>query len=947
MAITTTGSVVDTIAANGDLSVGDTAAGSLTVDSGSVKSITAAGVGSAGAEARLSVGQPSATGEGTVTVSGAGSVLEVTSGGRSDAGASAQIGREGVGRVTVNSGATLKIVDTVGTAYDYAGGFGNEVLNIGRGAGGDGRLTVDAGHVIVSGTGANMSVGRGGGTGFAEFKNGSTLDMSATIAAADVGVHVGRGSQGTLAFLDSTATITGGGAASTPTEDYGAYVQVGRETGGWGGLTLLRSSLTLSGDSALPGTPGSYAALQVGRDGGTGAMTVMESTVLLTNAPEGANVFVGRNSLNGVTTNGSLLVSASTITADVAGYANFGIGRGTGTTGHVQVGTGAVLTFQGDLGANLQVGTTYNVAGSTGGNGTLTLNSTGGTLIIQSDNAGTFAGAAIGQYGGTGAVNVDGSGSALRLQGAGGSFVNVGYQSEFRQPVAGSAGTGSLTLTNGAQFSMADGTATSGFRIGGGVGTATVEIRSGSVANLDLGDATASTSVAVGSGVAGAGVATLLVSGTGSRLEGAGFVGVGFTGESNTTGGNGRLIVENGGRIVSDGGFHIGTGGRLSGDGGTLEMKTDGWVQIADGGVLGDAGGAIQSLTIIGSLGFGTWHTSLAANARFDIASSGNDLVTIQRAAGSSAPWVALVGATNFDLNVLGGYKFTAGENRAFITSAGNTVGIDPFEFQNSTITINGQHADFSYYLGQFGGGSSFGLVALNSGATGGASTLDFGAASTVSARFVYSAATGTARAYGGALGAGDLVAGGLAVGVDKVLGTSVGDIFDVSQATQVMVLNGLGGNDTLLGRFRQRRAARRCGCGRADGRAWQRPVLFYGGRAGGRRRRHRDGRGYLDERPDPHRRGAVLPACGDVDLGWRADRLRWRQRLHRRQGRRDEPDRGGDVDGRRRRLLAVEHGFEGRSPDQLFRLRQQPGLDEIHRAEQRLGPDDAPVRQL
>lgn len=789
MTITASGDVVDTIAADGDLWVGNTGTGSLSVNGGSIKSITAANTTAAGAEARLWVGRTS-TGDGTVTISGAGSALEVVSSGRADAGATAQIGRGGTGSVSISAGGTLRVSDPAGTAYDQVAGVGNEAINVGRDTNGNGTLQVNAGHVVLSGTGAVVNVGRTGGIGVARFENGSTLDLSSTIAAGDVGLQIGRGGQGTVAVSDSAITLTSGGASATSNQDYGAYVQVGREAGGVGGLTLLNSTLAISGDSNLPGSPGAYAQLQIGRDGGNGAMSVTNSVVTLTNSPEGAAIFVGRSSVANATTSGSLLVSASTVTVDSTGFANFGIGRGTGAAGQATIGGGSTLLFEGDLGANLQVGTTYNVANSTGGTGTLTINNTGGTVTFQSDNVGTFAGANIGQFGGTGTVNIDGG--TLRFVGAANAFMNIGYQYDSTQPgnvAANSAGTGSLILTNGAQFSMADGTGSSGLRLGNGVGNATMEIRSGSVANLDQGDATASTGIAVGSGVAGTGVATLLVSGAGSRLEGVGFVGVGWYGENNTTGGNGRLIVENGGRIVTANGFTVGDGGRLSGGSGTIEMQANRVGIVTEGGAIGDTGGAIQNLTIVGNLAVDY------ADARFDISSAGNDQVTVQSAGGvPGTSGVTSMIAADFDLNVLGGYHFTVGESRTFITSEAG-IGVDFNEFVNSTTTLNGQHADFSYYLGLFGGGSSFGMTALNSGTTGGASTLDFGAASTLSAHFTYNATTGAARVDGGVIGAG-----GLTVGVDAVFGSSVGDTFNASQATQAMTFYGRGGNDILTG---------------------------------------------------------------------------------------------------------------------------------------------------
>lgn len=791
MSVITSGNVIDTVASDGDFWVGSTASGSLTVNGGSLKTIAAPSAQTAAAEARLWVGRPSAgngapAGNGTVTVSDAGSVLEVVSGGRPDAGASIQIGRGGTGSVSVNSGGVLKVNDLVGTVYGYVDGIGSEALDIGRDASGNGQLTVNAGHVVISGTGAAMSIGRGGGTGVANFESGSTLNLSSTIAAADAGLQIGRGSQGTMTLSGSTATITGGGGAATSTESYGAYLQVGSDFGGVGRLTLLNSALTLSGDSSVAGTSGSYASLQVGGDYGSGAMTVTNSTITFIDTPEGASLDVARSIADYWNTKGDLTVSASTILADSAGHANVGIGRGGWTNGKVIVRDGSTLTFQGDLGANLRIGT--DNTDRIGGTGTLAINGATSAVVLQSDNAGTFAEAHVGQFGGSGEVKIDTG--TMRLQGAGGAIMNLGFQADVNQPgnvAADSAGVGWLVLTNGAKLFMADGTATSSLNLGGGIGQARFEIRSGSVANLDEGDISASTVVSIGSDLHETAPATLLVTGTGSRLEGVDYLSVGRSAlDPNGLAHNGRLIVENGGVVKAENGIYFGAGGSLSGYGGTLQTLPDGWVTFGKGGALED----VKNLVIDGNLALRG-----GANASFDISASAQDQASLQ-----STPSITgdiSIGAVNFSLYT-GRQTYSLNETRVLIRAGtGSHVTLED-GYSDSTAMPSTDLDEFSYYLGLLSGGTSFGLIALNQGERGGIGTLDFGAASTLGASFVFNgtAKTATARVFGGSFEG----QGGLVYGVDVVLGTLGSDFFDASQSSPGLALDGRGGNDTLRG---------------------------------------------------------------------------------------------------------------------------------------------------
>jgi hypothetical protein len=132
MAITPTGSVTNNIAVNGDYLVGDGGNGGLTVDGGSVFSVTTP---NAANEPLLAFGQTAgATGTGTIT--GAGSKIVLSSLGGTSAPGGVNIGRTGNGTVVITAGGALVVEDLVGTTFNESNFNGGEFMNIGRNAGG-------------------------------------------------------------------------------------------------------------------------------------------------------------------------------------------------------------------------------------------------------------------------------------------------------------------------------------------------------------------------------------------------------------------------------------------------------------------------------------------------------------------------------------------------------------------------------------------------------------------------------------------------------------------------------------------------------------------------------------------------------------------------------------------------------------------------------------------
>jgi hypothetical protein len=810
MAITTSGNIVDTITTDGDYWVGNTAQGSLTVDGGSILTVQSPSAATGNQEARFWVGRTAGVLQSTVNISGAGSMIDVVSAGNLTAGnvgATINIGRDGHGAVNLTSGATLRLRDPVGTGFTPSDGSGTEFMMVGRGAGANGTLSVNASTVDITGTAGALHIGRDGGTGNANFSNGSVLNIAATIAAAEANINIGRGGIGNLTFDASTANLTAGGAANTATLFYTAFINIGRDMGGNGTLRLQNNStMTLKGDSALPGTPGADTGVNVGRTGGTGFLEVLSgSDLLLTDSPQGANFNVGRVQGGTSPSNGTATISGagSTVTLDTTGFAFAGVGRSATATGTINVTNGGLFTLDGDTGARMELGARdFQVTTGNGGIGMLNVN-TGGTVVINSNSATNDASILAGLYGGN--ANIEIVGGTLRLESLTRSFINLGftYDNTGTGTIAsGSQGTAYMTVGAGGLLELRDGTGTNRLHIGGGVGEGGLLIENGGRVNLDAGDSGLGQAyVGVGSGSAGTlptQSGNLYVTGASSELVGVGRLNIGQNPfETNNTGGNGFVSVSNGGRIQADNGVVVGSGGHLFGNGGSIDTPNGAYVAVRDGGTLGDGGSEFNSMDINGSL-------SLVRGGKllFDISAANQDGYDVTGSTTVFAPTGGSLyfGRTNITFNVIGGHQFTANEERGIFYTTGatiyNTTNNDSQNAWDSTFTINGQHADFAYYFGTLANSTNWGFRALNSGATGGNAVLDFGATSTVAALYDYSFDDDKAQVSGGVFG----TSGGFANFAETIRGTAAGDDLSAETSDFDVTLEGRGGDDFLLG---------------------------------------------------------------------------------------------------------------------------------------------------
>lgn len=505
---------------------GTSASGALTVTNGGDVSVTA-GAG----EAYVSVGRNGARGD--LTVDGAGSSLILTG----LVSSTLHIGRESTGTAAVTNGAIVTVGDGTGPAS----------IAIGRDVGGNGALTVSGPGSTLSEQGSSSTsfdIGRAG-TGAVEVRSGGAITLASQAGAnltlgreASTGVGsltvsgtnsrvslAGTGTQDQSVVLQvgrngsGTMLVEAGGAVSVDAGQTIAGVQIGRDTGSTGTLTVtgLGSSLTVSGSGAAD-TPGSF--FQVGR-GGTGTMNVLDGATVTynTGVPVAASLSIGGNGTAEAVGTGTVLVS----------------------------GRGSSLTLQGSSPA-LVVGLN--------GMGTLTVgdNATVSTLDLSVGN----------QAGGTGNIGIT-TGGTVRLSGT------DSRNGEGAQGAIGQAGTGTLAITSG--------------------GTLTIDTSGGANGGLFV-------------GAESGGRGTVLLSGSGTRLDAGAEFGIGYIAGSAAEGGTGNVAVNDGATLRATT-VRLGSSGGSSALSKVLSFNSTGRVDSANvivnpGGVLIGTGTVTGHVTLNG-----------------------------------------------------------------------------------------------------------------------------------------------------------------------------------------------------------------------------------------------------------------------------------------------------------------------------------------------------------
>lgn len=570
------------------LRVGVSGLGTLNIGSGG----TVASLGGDTSELRIA---DLAGSTGTINVNGGR--LNVDS---SDNSFNLNVGYRGSGTLNVTNAGRV----TIGTAASGVGLDNGAFLQIGSANFTTGAVTPATGSVVVSGTGSVIEIlGRNGGINVARMGSGTTGTLSIENGGQVFGntiLLIGRGrtdAAGTVLGFGATGTVIVDGTnsllelkgfrdccAAAGNLGDGGFIHVGRNDGT--GTMTVRNGAVARLDAR--GATGDAGGITVGRDAGsTGTINIQSGgrlEMLSDSTTDSFGMTVGRLGSGTLTvTGGGQLYISNTGAGGVglpfggnlgsaAGGPFSGLFSGAGTTVVVEgvnaditvgnyVGSQGTLTIE--AGAVVSAGNRMAVGHNPGASGTLVIRGNGTVINLKSRPDDTFgAGMTAGRMG-TGVTTIS-DGAIINVDGTGGTqrhTTNVGGSG------TGSGGTGTMTLTGAATRYNVTGASTA-LNIGRDdtettPSTGTLTIADGAQMNFP-GAGRGSVGYSPGS------TGTLHVTGTGSRLNMGAFLGVGRNIDDNP-GGTGLLNVASGG-VVQAVDISIGTTGTVTGDG-TLDAS--------------------------------------------------------------------------------------------------------------------------------------------------------------------------------------------------------------------------------------------------------------------------------------------------------------------------------------------------------------------------------------
>jgi T5SS/PEP-CTERM-associated repeat protein len=597
----------------GDLvDVGFGGTGSLAVSSGATLT---AGDGNAA----LNIGDFNSTGgNGTVSLAGGDGTLDGFT----------EVGAYGAGSLLLSAGATLTMSETSNAGNNP---YWSALLGITSGV--SGTLSVGSGSTLITGHGLGVGVAGhgeldiGGNAEISSPTGGTALSLDAGIDAGASGVVNVTG--GMFKDVDGTGLVIGANGSGTLNVNAGGQVlggglTLGESSGSSGTLNVSGAGASLTSTGQLQVGSDGAGSLSIGPGGSVTAGTAGSTLGFVVAAAGGSgSATIAGGSLDvtgqiGVGIDGlaSLLVSSgATVVATSSGIPALEVGNTSGTTGSVTVtGAGTSITLLGGL----------TDGGSYSGSFALT---GGAHASISSPSPNTLPSLTIAAFAGTSAMTVDGAGTVLNDSG---------------QMLVGGTGTGAgnLTVSGGATLSVANasGQSIQDAIIGAGTGTITsVATVTGSGSALDVAGALlvgdndrGSLNIAAGGHVvsnsltvssANGGVGSLTISGAGSTLS-TDALQVGTTkiaGTASIAGGTisvtGNTGVH-GGVVLSLGGTFAATGAIAVNAGSTITGQgTVDCAQIIDLGRLGVNGGV---MTCIGPI-TGTGLISVAGGGDFII----------------------------------------------------------------------------------------------------------------------------------------------------------------------------------------------------------------------------------------------------------------------------------------------------------------------------------------
>ena len=562
---------------------------------------------------------------GTVTVSGIGSSIVVSSTGGSATTPYVHIGEGGLGQMTISNGGSVSVLGSgerdfsVGRSDTGSGSLsltsGGQInasrFAVADVAGSSGAATIDASTVNLDGVinfngfiGAGVRVGRGvGANGLLNLQNGAHINIDNSVPGASVVL----GGTSALAAGTGTLNMSGGSTITFTGSATGASLQVGGPSG--------TGFMTMSGGSVVD--TGATGAVQVGSAAGSaGTLTIGGGSKIFANAGG-----VGGNSDTAAGGTGSLVVTGAGSLLALSGDSGF-LGVGRNGTGSLSVSNQAAVTA-----------TIINVGRAAGGFGTMTVDHSVITLSGQ-QTSGTQSGAglAIGNLGGSGAVTVT-NGSQINISNGGSSGAGLNIGGTVLNPL----GNGTLTVSGASTINISAAPGLATFQVGrdgngfaGFTGASSINIGDGSVyvgrlagstgtLTLSGGSTLSAGNVYIGgaSDIVPGGTGSVTVTGAGSALTASGASGLISVGHNGT----GSLSVSNQGTvsgIVMSVGRDPGGVGTLSVDNAVLNLtgqQTAGnlygaGLSIGNLGGTGTASvtnGSVVTITNMGSAGAGLY----------------------------------------------------------------------------------------------------------------------------------------------------------------------------------------------------------------------------------------------------------------------------------------------------------------------------------------------------
>lgn len=628
-------------------SIGNGAAGTLTINGGSsftAGTLTAANGG---------------TGNGTITVDGAGTTVTLNPVGNVNV---IQPGNWGIGSLTVSGGAVFDAtnVASCSVALRWCNSF------VANGAGSVGTLTItDTGSTlslspslalivgqdaVIENVATGSVFGTPGGTSSGSLKvlSGGTLNSGASELGTNANVkplppgllNVALGTE----TAAGNALINGSNTVWNITSATSAGLNLGEGANSTGNLTIsnggavnlgvtsapLTSVLNLGGDSSYAGgsgmitvnggslnfTSGSGDAVNVGRNQGSGTMTVDGGGTV-------SGFFTGVVGRDGST--GSLTIngpgsSVSLSGSSAAGGAFLDVGQvdtvalapmlGPSTNGTLTVDNGGILTI--DLDNN--VGGGFQ-AGRNGGTGTVTVTGAGSRIVVSGDNSNTTTASGVGiGRSGTGALNILAGGNlTISNTGTGGNSGMAiggtpGQVANGEQP-----GTGTVVVSGGG--SQLDVQSPHGFITAGYSGTGTLDVANGGAVSAE--------GITVGRSSGSLG--TVSVDGAASLVTLAGADAAGGSGARFQVGGSGigNASITNGAQLLinpsaGNGGIYVGGTDTLSGGVGAMTVSGGSTALVnGTGDLLMVGGNGIGTLTITNGSGVNVAASALSTGQTF------------------------------------------------------------------------------------------------------------------------------------------------------------------------------------------------------------------------------------------------------------------------------------------------------------------------------------------